>query len=103
MSRYTYAGPYRNPTENFYVREFVNDAEDTVLYEIWIRSPRDKDGSAPADRKHSTAPSFETAEEAQEWLDNLEDFFERDYDDYLEENGPELVRMELYELWRNEH
>lgn len=103
MSRYTYAEPYRNPTEGMYVKEFVNDAQDEWQYEIWVRQERAEDGSAPPDHKHTSAPTFDTMEDANEWLDGLSEFYEQDYEQYLEENHTELVRMELYELWRNEY
>lgn len=97
MSRYTYAGPFRNPTEGFYVKAVDEH------FEIWVRSDRAKDGSAPPDHKHTSAPNFNEPEDAEEWISNLREFFEDDYDEYLEENHAEIARMEAYEDWRNEY
>lgn len=96
MSRYIYAGPYRNPTEGMYVRPVGEK------FEIWVRSDRAEDGSAPPDHKHTSAPSFEDEGEAHEWLDDLAAFYEEDYDQYLDEHHDEIVAQERYENWRNE-
>jgi len=96
MSRHTYAGPFKNPTEGFYVKA-VRDH-----FEVWIREDRNTDGSAPPDRRHAKSPKFEEAGDAQEWIDGLYDFYEEDYDQYLEENHLEIVRMEQYEAFLNE-
>ncbi len=97
MSRYTYAGPYQNPTTGWFVKEVAE------VFQVWIRSERQEDGSCKPDRKHTSAPDFESAEEAAEYIDGLAEFYEEDYDSYLEENGPEIARMERYEMWRNEY
>lgn len=97
MSRYSYAGPYRNPTEGFFVKE-VGDH-----FEVWIREDRDADGSCPPDRKHTKTPKFDEAGDAHEWIEALSESFEEDYDDYLEENRFEIAQMERYEAFRNEY
>lgn len=97
MSRYTYAGEYKNPCTNMYVKE-VGDH-----FEVWVRSDRDSDGSAPPDHKHSSAPNFDEAGDADEYITDLHDGFEEDYDNYLEENRYEINLMERYEAFKNEY
>lgn len=97
MSRYTYAGKFVNPTEGWYVKE----AKDG-LFEIWVRSDRNADGSADPDHRHTSAPRFEDDGEAAEYISDMRDVAEQDYDDYLEENHDDIVRQERYEDWRNE-
>lgn len=96
MSRYTYAGPYRNPTEGFYVKT-VGDK-----FEVWLHFNREADGSAQPDRKHTSAPSFDEAEDAGQYIEDLHSFFEDDYSDYLEENHSELAAQDRYEAFLNE-
>lgn len=96
MSRYTYAGEYQNPTTGFYVK-LVGER-----FEIWVRADRAKDGSAPADRKHTSAPTFDEPSDADEYIADLAQFYEDDYDDYLEENHDSIVQMERYEAFLNE-
>ena len=96
MSRYNYAGKFVNPTEGFYVKPVGEH------FEIWVRADRAPDGSAPADHKHTSAPEFEEHEDAQDWITGTAEFFEEDYDDYLEENRYEINMMERYEAFQNE-
>jgi hypothetical protein len=97
MSRYTYAGAYRNPTKSFYVKQVGEH------YEVWVRSPRNRDGSAPADHPHSRGLKFDEPDEAEDWIEGISEFFEKDYDNYLEENHYEIAQMERYEAFRNEY
>ncbi len=97
MSRYTYAGKFINPTEGWYVKEVRGK------FEIWIKFDREEDGSAKADRRHNSSPRFEEAEDAGEWIENTREFFEDDYENYLEENHDEIVAMERYEDFKNEY
>lgn len=97
MSRYTYAGPYKNPTEGFFVKQVREH------FEVWIREERAEDGSCAPDRKHRSSPKFEEAGDAQEWIDALHEDFEQDYESYLEENRYEIAQMERYEAFRNEY
>jgi len=112
MSRYTYAGEFKNPTENYYVKavavteadEFDNLSETgDFVYEVWVRYDRESDGSARPDNKIEKAGQFEEADEAEEWIEGVREFFEDDYSDYLEENRYEIARMEQYENFRNEY
>lgn len=97
MSRYSYAGKFVNPTEGFFVK-LVDDH-----YEVWVRADRQEDGSCEPDHKHTGAPDFDEAEDAAEWIEGTAEFFEQDYDDYLDENSYEIARMEAYEDFRNEY
>ena len=54
-------------------------------------------------RPHTNGLTFGEAEDVEEWIANLSEFFEQDYDDYLEENRYEIVQMERYEMWKNEY
>lgn len=104
MSRYTYAGKFKNPTEGWYVKP-IGD-----LYYVFIRSDREPDGSASPDHLHSRhgdiedlRDGFEEAEEAEEFIAGTHEFFEADYERYCEENHAEIARMEAYEAFRNEY
>src|SRR4051812_20853907 len=104
MSRYTYAGPFKNPTEGWYVKGiFSPDGDHEPRFQIWIHHDREKDGSAEPDRRHTSAPEFECEEEAAEYIQGMQEFFEEDYSEYLDENGPEIARMEMYEDMRDEY
>lgn len=63
MSRYTYAGPFKNPVHDWYVKE-----NNEGKYEIWIKHEREADGSAIADTKHTSAPTFDEDEEAHDYI-----------------------------------
>jgi hypothetical protein len=93
----TYVGPFRNPTEGFFVRPVDEH------FEIWVRSDRRPDGSCEADHKHTSAPSFDEHEDALDWIDNLHEHFEEDYDQYLDEHSDELAAQERYEAFLNEY
>lgn len=91
MSKYSYAGKFVNPADHWFVKE-VDDH-----FEIWVLKD---DGT---DRPHSSAGHFEDYEDAAEYIESVRERFEEDYDQYLEENGAEIARMEAYEDWRNEY
>lgn len=107
MSRYTYAGDFVNPTSSWRVAQ-VFDANGEYLHSIiecHHSEEREIDGQtgtfsywAP----HTSGQQFEDDDQAHEWIENTEEMFERDYDDYLEENRDAIVQMERYEMWRNE-
>lgn len=98
MSRYSYAGNFKNPADNYFVKE-VGDH-----FEVWVRSDRRANGSAPADRKarFRGRNRFDEHEDAADYIASIGEFFENDYSDYLEENRYELAQMERYEAFRNE-
>jgi hypothetical protein len=128
MSRYTYAGDFVNPTTGWVVIPNPNPIrradDDSIIESFIIGIPitdgeivqvlrnegadaanellalRDKTGGY---RPHTSETVFMNEDDATEYIESLEDFFEQDYDDYLEENHFELVRMERYEMWRNEY
>lgn len=97
MSRYTYAGPWRNPTESWFVQEVSGK------FEVWKRYERESDGSCKADAPFNPPKVFDCGEDAEEYISDIKEFFEEDYDDYLEENHYEIARMEAYEQFRNEY
>lgn len=98
MSRYSYAGPYRNPTEGYFVQAVREH------FEIWIRHDRESDGSCAADRKVKIRYNkFEEYGDAMEAIAEMAEAFEEDYDQYLEENHYDIVQMERYEAFRNEY
>jgi hypothetical protein len=128
MSRYTYAGDFVNPTTGWVVIPNPNpirraDNEDVI--ESWIIGipindseivqlfrDGDIDGakqlmelkdSTNGYRPHTSNVVFTSEDDAHEYIENLEKFFEEDYDEYLEENHSEIARMERYEMWRNEY
>lgn len=98
MSRYTYAGPFVNPTTDWIVKPVGKK------YGVFIRTAeRGENGSIPADRRHTSAPLFAEPEEASEYIDGMNEFFEEDYDQYLDENHDSIAQMERYEAFRNEY
>lgn len=97
MSRYSYAGEFRNPADSYFVKPVDEH------FEVWVRSERAKDGSAEADRPHNRAPKFDGAEDAEEYIDHIRETFEEDYSDYLEENHAELARMDAWEAFKREY
>lgn len=105
MSRYSYAGTYRNPTEGFFVKE-----EADGLFYIYVRDDRAADGSAAPDSKHtmhtrarSPVPGFEEHSEASECITQLAEAADEDYERYREENHFEIAQMERYEAFMQEY
>lgn len=97
MSRYTYAGEFKNPTEDFIVKPVGKK------FAVFIRTKeRDARGAIPADRRHSNGKLFAEPEEAEEWIEGLREFFEEDFDDYLEENHDSIAAMDRYEQFKSE-
>lgn len=98
MSRYTYAGDFQNPTTGWIIKPVGKK------FGIFIRSTERADnGSIPADRRHTSAPLFASDDDAAEWIEGTAEFFEQDYDDYLEENHDSIAQMERYEAFRSEY
>lgn len=122
MSRYTYAGPFRNPTEGWeaipnpdtnvggYVIG-IPITDEEIVQALRRGSKEAKELLALRDstggyRLHTNKKVFtgeDAEDDAREYIENLEEFFERDYDNYLEENHHEIAQMERYEMWRNEY
>lgn len=100
MSRYSYAGEFRNPASNYFVKEVRG------RFQVWVRSDRAADGSAPSDRpmraRGGKTPTFDEADEAQDYIDGVSEFFEADFEQYLDENRFEIAQMERFEAFRNE-
>lgn len=141
MSRYTYAGNFRNPTESWVVRsgaELIEEAQneavaehqpcadlhqlydgvelDPELYYVAVEEPVNCD--CPCShcktvlrkrlRLHSSHArgqwsGCEDVTDADELIESIEQRFEDDYDDYLDENRHSIAQMERYEAWRNEY
>ena len=100
MSRYTYAGKFVNPTEGYIIKPVEGG------YGLFLRhDERKADGSIPADRRLTgrSGQVFAEWEDAQEYIEGMAEFFEEDYDQYLEENRFELMQMERYEAFRDEY
>lgn len=112
-------GPFKNPTEGWKVIPNPNDdvggyvigvpITDKELVEMMrynsegaqrLLQERDKNDGY---RLHTNGKVFQDEDDAHEYVNHLEEFYERDYDDYLEENHVEIARMERYEMWRNEY
>lgn len=108
MSRYSYAGPYKNPAQDFYVDQ---DPRDGLFYvylteEVHCQCGSDEClGTASHKRKHRGKwnVGFEEAGDAHEVIDQIHQSFDEDYESYLEENRYEIVQMERYEQFRNEY
>lgn len=77
-----------NPTSDWTV------AYDATNEDFYILTP-----NGP----HTSNIRFDDADEAYEYIDEMNDRWERDYDDYLEENRYAIRQSELYEQWRNEY
>lgn len=82
MSRYTYAGKFVNATEGWFVKP-VSDH-----FEIWVRSTeRNPDGSIDPDRPHTSkrARRFEDEDDAHQYIEDMRQQSEEDYDEYRNE------------------
>jgi hypothetical protein len=122
VSRYTYAGPFTNPTLGWQAIEnpdtsvggwvvgipITNDEIVSLMrHDVRAASEllalKDQTGGY---RLHTAGKVFkgeDAEDQAMEYINDLEQFFEEDYDQYLEENSHEICRMERYEQWRNEY
>ena len=108
MSRYTYAGPFKNPTEGWTVEQYPEGHEHAGKFFVGVPEFCECGAACCSKpqigvRPHTKANLFEEAEEAHEWIEGTEEFFEQDYEEYLEENSHEIARMEQYEAWKNEY
>src|SRR5262249_50838669 len=117
MSRYSYAGDFKNPTEGWQV--IPNPNGDGYVIGVPIdpkeiiamTAAGDPDAQALAEmyqkndgyRPHTNGQVFADPEDAHASVESIEEFFEEDYDAYLEENSHAIAQMERYEMWRNEH
>jgi hypothetical protein len=102
MSRYNYAGPFTNPAENMGV---FYDEEDGLYYPA-IKKYCDCGCPNCKSWEWTKKPNTEGCDDPSDIIDGIEadrEFFENDYDQYLEENHYELARMDAYEMWRNEY
>lgn len=103
MSRYSYAGDFRNPTEGWQVRE-NSEGKYIVVVPRYCEC-----GSVCCSHPilemtpHTRGDVFEDEDTAHEWIESVEESYERDYDDYLEENHDAIVQMERYEQWKREY
>jgi len=104
MSRYSYAGGFQNPTDEYNVEANPNGEGFILTVNVYCECgepccSKPKTGTRP----HTNGAVFEDEDQAYEYLESLRDRFEEDYDDYLEENRHAIVQAELYEMWRNEY
>lgn len=103
MSKHTYAGSFRNPTTEW--RVSTEQPNGKYIIEVKFEEEIEHDGVTGIFvgwRPHTSAWEFDWHEDAVEHLEVLEQAYEEDYDEYLEENRHEIAQMERYEMWRNE-
>lgn len=103
MSKYSYAGDFVNPVSS--MRCSLEPNADGKWFVECLRreSKTDENGHVWKTEywsPHTSGHLFDESDDVHEYLDNLEETFEQDYDDYLEENRYEIVQMERYEMWR---
>lgn len=117
MSQYSYEGDFINPAGSFIVVPNPNEEKggyiiavkvstNDILQELIngaITSEEAYNLRLKGWRPHTNNTVFEDEDQAVEWIEGLEEFFEQDYEDYLEENHHSIVQMERYEMWRNEY
>jgi hypothetical protein len=113
MSRYSYAGEFKNPAESYFVKEvelYDGDDSETTEFQIWVKESRRCDCGCPnctamIEEERPTRPlqKFPTHEDAVDSIEATEEFFERDYEEYQEENHYEIAQMERYEAFRREY
>lgn len=104
MSKYTYAGDFVNPTDSW--RVGGPNAEGKYFIECHRKEEIEHEGQVGTFEfwsPHTSGHLFDEVEEAEEYMQGIEESFEEDYDDYLEENRYAIVQMERYEQWRNEY
>lgn len=99
----TYAGPYRNPTEEWTVEHDEERGDYYIGIVEYCRcgSPccsRPVTGTRP----HTNGLRFEEFDMASDYIEQMHERYEEDYDQYLEENRHAIVQSERYEMWRNE-
>jgi hypothetical protein len=104
MAQYTYAGDFSNPTEDFVVQGPNEEGQYWIGVKAYCECgyqccSRPQTGVRP----HDNGLLFDDFEQAYDWIEGVEEFFEQDYDSYLEENRHAIVQMERYEQWRNEY
>ena len=111
----SFYGEYRNPAGDFSVAENPDGEGFIITVAVSDKSILKNllDGDITTDeaqelysrgwRPHSNGTVFDDEDDAYEWIENVEQRFEEQYDDYLEQNGFEIAQMERYEMWRNEY
>src|SRR5262245_54691092 len=105
MSR-TYEGDFVNPTEHMRVIENPDHERGGYIIGVVEYCSCGKPCcSKPVTdiRPHTNGKVFDEADDADDYLDNLREKAEQDYDDYLEENHDAIVQMERYEMWKREY
>jgi hypothetical protein len=84
----TYAGPFKNPTEGFRCSE-QPDGDGKWFVEVEERCECGSECcSRPVlrYRPHTNGQKFDEPEDVIDWIESLEEHFEEDYDQYLEES-----------------
>lgn len=108
MSRYTYAGDFVNPTSSWRIASKPDAAApEGVSYFVECHRSEEKEvdgviGTFSYWSPHTSGQEFSSVEDAEEYIEGIDQAFEEDYDDYLDENRYAIAQMERYEMWRNE-
>lgn len=104
MSRYTYVGDFQNPADSYFVK-FINDK-----YQVWVKEQNRCDCGCPnckavveSERPSNPLKEFADHEEADQYIESVQELFEEDYEQYCEENHYEIAQQERYDMWRNEY
>lgn len=106
----SYYGTVGNVTEGWQVREVPEDewVNGEPLYAVFV--PRYCDcGEACCSKpivdysRHTSGLLFTEEDQANEWVEGVQERHEENYDAYVEENRHAIVQMERYELWRQEY
>lgn len=107
MSRYTYVGDFVNPVSSWRIASRETDAGETEHFiECHHEETRTIDGVEGTFSfwtPHTSGHKFDDVEDAEAYIEGIEESFEEDYDDYLEENRHAIVQMERHEMWKREY
>lgn len=96
-------------TEGWEVRP-TEDGDGNVLY--YVRVPNrvrcqcncsSCSGWKMEYRPHTNGIRFEDESDAHDWIEQVAEQYEAQYDQYLEENSYQIAQMERYEAWRQEY
>lgn len=110
----SYYGEFKNPVQ---VGEWrvasrpcavTDENPEGVEYfvEVFREEEREIDGVSGTFsywKPHTSTMTWVDQEDCYEWIEAMEQRYEDDYDQYLEENHDSIVQMERYEMWRNEY
>lgn len=111
MSRYSYAGEFVNPVGTWRVASRPKPTEEDpealeFFIEVFRSEEREVDGVRGTFQwwsPHTSGRVWSDEDAAYEWMEDAEEAYEEDYDQYLEENSLEIARAERYEAWKREY